>query len=163
MRTKLLIAAAGLIGLAALPGVANAQPWGGGFGFRPEGPPFPHHRHEFGGPFPFLPPPPLYRPRVYYVPPPYEPPPPPVYYYGRPVYHSARVYVTPRVTYRSHVVHRAVRRTVQPAAAAPCTCALPSAAQPTLVPSTLPALRPAPLPAPGPATNVYPPERTQNP
>lgn len=160
MRTKILIAAAGLLGVMSLPGVAAAQPWGGGFG----PPPFHHFHHGFygpgPGPFP-LPPPLIYRPRVYFAPPPLEePPPPPAYYYApRPVYHSSRVYVAPH--YRSHVVHRTVHRTVQPLAAVPCSCALPSATQPASIAPNLPALRPATPDAP--ATNVYPPERTQGP
>src|SRR5437764_11848959 len=118
MRTKLLIAAAGLVGLAALPGAAEAQPWRGYGFYRPGPPPFWHH------PRPFLPPPPpFYRPRVVFAPPPviYEPPPPPPVYYAPRVYHSAPVYVHPRVTYRGRVAHRTVRRAVQPAAAAPCS------------------------------------------
>src|SRR5437763_1941962 len=93
MRTKVLIAAAGLAGLAALPGAAQAQPWGGYGFYRPGPPPFWHH------PRPFLPPPPpFYRPRVLFAPPPvvYEPPPPPPVYYAPRVYHAAPVYVRPR-------------------------------------------------------------------
>lgn len=155
MRTTLLIAAAGLIGLAVLPSGAQAQPWGGYY--RPGPPPFWH------GPRPFLPPPPLLRPRVYFAPPPpvlYQPPP---VYYAPPPYPPAYV-PPPPVAYRSRAVHRPVRRRVQPAASVPCTCAAPSNAQPASVAApaepavpaqSLPALRAAPQ------NNVYPPERTQ--
>ncbi|MBV8911608.1 MAG: hypothetical protein JOZ05_01060 [Acetobacteraceae bacterium] len=153
MRTKLLIAAAGLVGLAALPSAAQAQPWGGYGFYRPYPPPFYRPR-------PFWPPPPFYRPRVFYPPPiVYAPPPPPVVY-APPLYRPAPVYVAPPVTYRSHVVHRPVRRAVQPAAV-PCSCAAPStssAPAPAPTAPSLPALRPAPS---APSNNVYPPERVQ--
>jgi len=146
MRTKLLIAAAGLVGLAAMPNAAQAQYWRG-YGW------YPHHRHYYPYWAPF------YRPRVYYVPPPVVYAPPPPVYYAPPVYRPEPIYVAPHLIYRSHVAHRAVRRPVQRAAsAAACTCTLPSGTQPAAVAPTLPALRPAPATPPN---NLYPPERTQ--
>ena len=154
MRTTLLIAAAGVAGMMALPGAARAQGWRGYGYYRPYppplyGPPF-YEPRIFYRPRPFYPPP-FYRPRVFYPPPLLYAPPPPVAY-------VPPVYVTPRVTHRSRVVHRAVHR-----AAVPCSCV--SRATPAAAGPSLPGLRPAPstpaAPAPSsPPNNVYPPERS---
>ena len=167
LKTRLLIlAASGLLALAAQPRAAQAQYYGGYGRFYGPGPRvgwpggygYAGYPRPYGYPYGFYPRP--FYPRPVFVPSPYAyAPPPPVVYAPPPVYAPASVYVVPRP-----VIHRGVavrRRTVRRVSQPGCLCgtATPARTIPSPLIGPLPGLRPAPSAAPTPpAVNSYPPE-----